>query len=645
MFFGQKCILFFIIFALILSDLRGQKTSEFRSESKKAARSRDSIVIKTPLDSVFKARFDAPTAKDTAFGKKAKKVVPKTFYNFLFRDIYNSTDSGQVSQIEQNPHKPFEGRWIRQVHVHSLDVFGHSVYDTAAVPNNWLDRIGNQFHRSTRERVIMRNFLFFEEGDLIDPEKIKDNERYLRQQGIFHDVRIVIVPYMNAKDAVDVHVYTQDIWSLIPDGSASALDNFTIGLEQKNFRGMSHAFKNTFSYNGKDERQKMEYAGRYLIPSFGKTFIAGQGIMNVQRDQKQLSFKAYRPFLTPQMKYAGSIEAGYYNTRLFEFTRDSLTGLSVRDYFWSQYGLFDAWIGRSFRIFFGDDKLRERARFVVALRHTRQSFYGRDRTVTDSTNQLFQNTRPTLFSFGYSNRRYQRDVLIYGFGRTEDVPVGDLLSFVYGSDPAELGQRKYIGLKYSRARYIKVGYLYNLTNVGTYLKEGMTEQGVFSTENNYFTPLHALGRRWYARHFLKVKFAWGFNRFQNEYFNISGTDGIQGIYSDELRGTRKLVVGAETVFFSPVNFLGFRVAPFLFTDIGWTAFSGQKLLNITPYQGYGIGFRFRNENLTFNTFQVRLSFYSGIPNIGQPYRASFDGISPLRFRDFDISAPEIVPFK
>jgi hypothetical protein len=491
----------------------------------------------------------------------------------------------------------------------------------------------------------MRNFLFFEEGDIIDPEKIKDNERYLRQQGIFHDARIVIVPYKDAKDAVDVYVYTQDVWSLLPDGSASGLDNFTIGLEQKNFMGMTHSFKNTIAYNGKDPRQRLEFAGRYLIPSFRQTYITGQGILNLQRDQKQVNLKAFRPFLTPQMKYAGSIEIGYNNLRLFEFTRDSVTGRLTRNYFWSKYVLFDAWIGRSFKLFFGNDQLRERARFVVALRHTRQSFYDRDRSVTDSTNQLFQNTRPTLFSFGYSNRRYQRDLLIYGFGRTEDVPVGDMAAFIFGKDPAELGQRKYIGVKFSRARYIKAGYLYSLVNVGTYLKDIKTEQGVFSTENNYFTPLHSLGRGWYARHFINVKFGWGFNRFQNEYFNISGNEGIQGIYSDELRGTRKLVVGVETVLFSPVNFLGFRVAPFVFANVGWTSFDGQKLLTNVPYQGYGLGFRFRNENLTFNTFQVRLSFYSGIPDITQPLRAGFDGIPPLRFRDFDISAPEIVPFR
>ncbi|MFN4145774.1 MAG: hypothetical protein ACK4GN_08125 [Runella sp.] len=600
---------------------------------------------KIPSDSLYKAQLNTPTAKDTAFGQKAKKVVPKTLYNALFRDIYNSKDSSQVSEIEQNPHAPYEGRWIRKIYVHALDVFGYSVYDTLRKPTRWTERAGNHLHRTTRAKVIVRNFLFFEEGDLIDPEKLKDNERYLRQQGIFHDVRIVIVPYPNAKDAVDIHVYTQDLWSLLPDGSASALDNFSIGLEQRNFRGQGHSFKNTIAYNGLDPRQRLEYSSRYFIPSFGKTFISGQADLLILRDQKQAIFKVFRPFLTPQMKYAGAFEASLNNVRLFEFVRNPLTNLSERNYFWAKYSFVDAWIGRSFQLFFGNDQLRDRARLVIALRHTRQYFYNRDRAVTDSTNQLLQNTRPTLLSFGFSNRRYQRDLLIYGFGRTEDVPIGDLVAVIYGSDPAELGKRNYIGVKFSTARYLHKGYLYNLTNIGTYVKRnGGTQQGVLGSETNYFTPLLPLGKKWFARHFLRVQFAWGFNRFQNEFLNIGGSQGI-GINSDELRGTRKLLIGAESVFFSPINFLGFRIAPFLFANVGWATFAPEPFFGRKPYQGYGIGFRIRNENLTFNSFQFRLTYFAGIPGIVQPLRAGFEGIPPLRFRDFDISAPEVITFK
>ena len=604
------------------------------------------LAQRSRLDSLAEARINAPTAKDTAFGLRAKKVIPKKIYDFLFRDIYNSTNQGtQVNAISENPFKPYEGRWIRHVYVVPLDVFGYSVYDSLRGPSNWLDRVGNNLHRVTRERVLKNKFLFFEEGDLIDPEKLKDNERYLRQQGLFHDVRIVVVPYTNAKDAVDIYVTTQDIWSLIPDGSASSLSNFQIGIEQRNFRGLGNTFRNEIAYNGQDPRQKLEYASRYLIPSFDKSFISGLGELVLQRDRKILSIKAFRPFLRPETKYAGSFEVGYNNIRTFDFGIDPITGRTVRNYYWTRYFLFDAWVGRSFKLFFGNDQLRQRARFVIAARHTQQTFFKRERAVTDTSNQLLQNVKPTLFSIGFSNRRYRRDLLIYGFGRTEDVPIGDLFSVIYGNDRAELGRRTYTGVKFSRARYYPVGYFYTLLNAGSYWKNGKSEQGIFSLENNYFSPLVPLGKRWYARQFVNLRFGYGINRFDGEYFNVGGQDGIQGISSDELRGTRKLVLGFESVLFSPINFLGFRVAPFVFGDLGWSSYQQQSFFARAPYQGYGIGFRFRNENLTFDTFQVRFSFYSGIPDIIPPLRMGFDGIPPLRFRDFDISAPEVVPFR
>jgi len=605
-----------------------------------------SLAQRDYLDSLSKERINAPTARDTAFGLKAKKIIPKKIHGFLFRDIYNSNNQGtQVNAIEENPFKPYDGRWIRHVYVVPLNVFGYSLYDSLRGPSNWLDRVSNSLHRITRERVVKNKFLFFEEGDLIDPEKLKDNERYLRQQGIFHDARIVIVPYPNAKDAVDVYVTTQDIWSLIPDGSLSSLSNFRIGIEQRNFRGLGNTFRNEIAYNGQDPRQKFEYASRYLIPSFDKSFISGLGEFILQRDRKILSVRAFRPFLRPQTKYAGSFEVSYNNLRTFDFGVDSLSGRSVRNYYWSRYFLFDAWIGRSFKLFFGNDQLRQRARFIIAARHTQQTFFKRERVVTDTSNQLLQNVKPTLFSIGFSNRLYRRDLLIYGFGRTEDVPLGELFSIIYGNDRAELGRRTYTGIKFSRARYYPIGYFYTLVNAGSYWKNGKSEQGVFGLENNYFSPLVPLGKRWYARQFVNLRFGYGINRFDGEYFNIGGQDGIQGVSSDELRGTRKLIIGIESVLFSPINFLGFRVAPFAFADLGWSSYHQKPFFANVPYQGYGIGFRFRNENLTFDTFQVRFSFYSGIPDISPPFRMGFDGIPPLRFRDFDIAAPDVVPFR
>jgi hypothetical protein len=597
-----------------------------------------SVAQRSPADSAYKAHVNAPTAKDSAFGAKAKKIVPQKIYDFLFHDIYNSTATTQVSEIEENPFKKYQDKVIRKIIIQRLDVFGYSVYDTLRKPNNWLDRTGNKLHTNTREYIIRNNFLFFKEYDYLDSEILKDNERYLRQQGIFHDARMVVVPLPQAPNMVDVYVVVQDVWSLLPDGSVSALDNFAVGIEQRNFMGLGHSFKNLIRYNGKDPRQRFEYRSRYLIPSFGRSFVSGLSEFAIERDIKQLNFKIFRPFLTPKTKIAGSLDVGNFQERKGEFISKKTDSLA---YFWANYMLIDAWAGYAFPLFFGDNKLRERARFVVSARYIYKDFNKLDPTLT-ANNSNYQNVKALLFGVGFSNRRYVRDLLIYGFGRTEDVPVGGSVAVVVGHDNAR-NSRPYASLKLSMARYMGRHYFYGLMNIGGYADSSKIRQGIFNFETSYISPLLAI-KHANVRLLSSLRFTTGINRLANDYFNISGQGGIQGVYSDALRGSRKLVINLEAVWFSNVNVLGFRMAPFAFADVGWVSFSETKFFN-NLYSGYGLGFRFRNENLTFNTFQIRLGYYPNIPSLSSNIRFGFDGVTPLRFRDFDISAPDIQDFR
>jgi hypothetical protein len=152
------------------------------------------------------------------------------------------------------------------------------------------------------------------------------------------------------------------------------------------------------------------------------------------------------------------------------------------------------------------------------------------------------------------------------------------------------------------------------------------------------------------RHFFNTRYTTGIGRFENEYLNLSSgssgliTDGI-GVYSDALRGTQRWIINYENILFSKLNFIGFRVAFITFANLGLITFPERSLLKGPLYQGYGIGFRLRNENLTFNSFQVRLSYYPNIPGITAPFRQAFEGVPALRFRDFDLSAPQIIPYR
>ncbi|GAB3991157.1 hypothetical protein GCM10028807_20580 [Spirosoma daeguense] len=596
----------------------------------------DSILVQR--DSVFYTRLKT---------KMYKHRLTRQLYDAVFRDVYNSrVQTGEVNQLEVNPFKAFEGKVIGTIYIRRLNVFGQTVYDTLRKPANWVERAGNSLHRNTRENIIRRSYLLFKEGDQVDPNVLRDNERLLRNTSIFHDARILVMPRPGSRQFVDVYVITQDVWSLLPNGGFGNFKSFSIGFDQLNFRGLGHQLFAQVAYSGNDPRQKMEYQARYKVPFIGKTFLTAEGDFRYLRDLKQVSARVYRPFLTPDTKYAGSAELSYteINNRL-------LTRADCVYIFPLSYTYTDIWVGRSFRLFYreGNSDEKGRARLIIAARNTGYTYYRRP-DVTADTNQIYQDSRTSLFSVGFSRRKYVRDVLIYGFGRTEDVPVGESIVAIAGIDNAELGRRSYAGINYSQGQYIKhVGYLYGLVSLGSFFRGNKVEQGVFSFESNYFSPL--IKSRWgNMRHFINTRYTTGIGRFDNEYITLGSTgtglitDGI-GVNSDALRGTKRFLLNYENILFSRLSLIGFRVAFITFANFGLASFPDKPMLQGPLYQGYGIGFRLRNENLTFNSFQIRLTYYPNIPGNTIPFRQAFEGVPTLRFRDFDLSAPQIIPYR
>lgn len=646
----RPCLVWLVLCVGCCFNAFGQTDTTSQQKKGQDARKRATDSLATPLstavaDSILMQR-------DSIFYTKLKtgmykRRVTRQLYDAIFRDVYNSrVRTGEVSQIEVNPFIPFEGRIIGTIYIRRLGVFGRSVYDTLRQSGNWLERTGNRLHVNTRENVIRRSYLLFKEGDEVNPNVLRDNERLLRSTSIFHDARILVLPREGSRQFVDVYVITQDVWSLLPTGGAGALNRFSVGFEQRNFRGLGHQLYSQVAYNGTDPRQRAEYRGRYTVPFIGKTFLTAQADVLYLRDLKQGSIRLFRPFLTPDTKYAGSIEINHTRVNERVITRSDCVVVAPLRYNYS-----DAWFGRSFRLFYRqqDSDEKGRSRLIIAIRNTNYEYTGRP-NVTADTNQRYQDSHTTLFSVGFSRRKYTRDVLVYGFGRTEDVPVGESIAGVVGFDNAELGQRLYTGLNFSQGKYIKrVGYLYALVSLGGYTRTKGIEQSVLSFESNYFSPL--LKTRWgNTRHFINTRFTTGIGRFENEYITLGSngsgmnTDGI-GVNSDALRGTSRWLINYENILFSRLSLTGFRVAFITFANIGLVSFPDRPLLRGPLYQGYGIGFRLRNENLTFNSFQIRLSYYPNIPGNRSPFRTGFEGVPSLRFRDFDLSAPFIVPYQ
>ncbi len=610
----------FIIFCLMSQGVFAQTSLSDSLDSGKSAG-----------DSLMYARLKQKMNKSN-FGKK--------IYGAVFRDVYNTNrQQTEIKEIEVNPFEKYDGKVIGKIYIKKLEIFGPSVNDTTRKGNGFEHFVSKSFHYNTREKVIRESFLLFKEGDKLNPQTLKDNERLIRANPIIHDARILVFERPSVPWMVDILVLTQDVWSINPDISGRNFKDFVFGLEDRNFQGRGHSFLNKLTWQADSPFQRLGWRSIYTVPYIGNTFVSGQLKLINERDLAQYSAQLFRPFLTVETRNAGSAELGY--SRVREYKRLIINKIDSAFTYPVSTFYSDVWYGRAFRL----DLTQRNKQLIVALR--RSSFQYRKRPeVSADTNKIYWNRTTWLGSVGYSNRNYKRDVLIYGFGRTEDVPVGNLFALTLGTENTEFGNRGYAGVQFAKGKYLSGdnGYFNILASVGTYVKQRQAQQGIIGFQGFYFSKLSQIFHS-QTRQFINVGFTYGINRDAVDYLNISGREGILGVNSDGLRGDKRLTFGYESVLFSQKSIVGFRVAYFGFVNLGLVSLKGKSLIASKLYQGYGIGLRIRNENLVFNTFQIRLGYYPNIPDITENLRFAFDGSQPLRLRDFDISAPSIIPLR
>src|SRR5690606_29289962 len=103
-----------------------------------------------------------------------------------------------------NPFLKYTGQRINSIEVIGLD-FNQSISDTVVKKENFLTKLGNRIHKNTKDAVI-RNHLFFKEGDLVYPYLLADNEKFLRDQEFIQDARILLLPGSGEDSSVDVVV-------------------------------------------------------------------------------------------------------------------------------------------------------------------------------------------------------------------------------------------------------------------------------------------------------------------------------------------------------------------------------------------------------------------------------------------------------
>jgi len=596
----------------------------------------DSVKTKPLPDTVLK-----PNTSDRILENLKQLSKKKTFWGRVTKSLLRfdkKVTTNYNSPILLNtPTEKHNYKVIRRIDYKTLNSFGYSISDTTRTPRNFLEKAGNSVHIKTH-RGRIRNTLLFKTNGILEPLDLSESERLLRQKEYILDARVLVNEKTTTQDSVDIIVITKDVFSL--SGSVAlnpSLGYGRLGLNDINFLGLGHQFRNMYTFgvdsviNNGNTRRSWMYTGSYTIENIYNTFVSAQVLYRNEANYQQRGLNLYRDFYTANTKYAGAASVNYYMHPIYiKDDADTRRRMNI------EYMRQDYWLGKAHKLKSYNLGFENRARIITAGRIISTNYL-------NSPNQDYQNNTLYIAGIGYSFRKYYRSQYLFGFGRTEDIPAGNLFSLSAGYEAGQFYDRRYFGAKMAFGKYrTNFGYLYVDAQYDTYLRGKRWEQGEFASEILYFTKLLSVGT-WQWRHFIWNRTSIGLNRKYGEnLLSINRQEGIRGFRTSE-RGTKRVVLNYENSLFTPISFLGFRLALVSFADVAWLSQTdkGNPFKHL-PYQGYGLGIRFRNEYMAFNTIQLLLGYY---PQGSAPLR-NFNSTRPYYdFNDFRFTQPLVPDFR
>ncbi|MFN8210988.1 MAG: hypothetical protein U0T33_08490 [Bacteroidales bacterium] len=523
--------------------------------------------------------------------------------------------------------RSFNGIRIRKISVQRLDVFGTSLDNPGYNNPNGIEKYLNGSHINTRENIIRKNLLF-SEGDSITPLKMADNERILRQLQYIDDARILIVPV--SSEEADIVVITKDTYSIGGNYTFRSPTKGSFWLYDKNIFGSGHELKIEVPYST-NTSDSPGIGLSYYLNNIKKSFVNLTFAYYNGLGRRSYSVAASRDLVSSETKYAGGI------TIRQMFTSEDLDTLPVPHPLYYNYQ--DYWIERAFLV----DRASV-SRVITGVRYIDDNIYERPEISPDSYYTL-QKKAILLGSISYSRQKFYKTSMIYGYGRTEDMPYGGLVRFTAGMERNEFKNRAYMAADLSSGWSIpSLGYFQFSAGVGSFLRSGEPEQAVINSRLMFVSNLSILGAS-RLRNFITIGFTGGFVRYYDEYLSVARDNGFTGFRNDSLRARQRLRISLESVLFTPVNYLGFRIAVFGFADLAALAGTKREIDDGSFLSGIGFGVRIRNNNFVFNTFQVRIGFFPDAPDYSRLSHVNASSEQMLRPNTFDPGPPAMIPYR
>ena len=404
--------------------------------------------------------------------------------------------------------------------------------------DNWLFRTANALHINTRESTVGRQMIL-EPGNNLDPQKVRENERILRERNYLIDA--MILPQRICGDRIHLLTVVRDVWTLKPTASASRSggeNSTSAGITQSNLAGTGQKISLGYFHTADRSGRTFSYTHPYVL---GEHTRLGLDLED-NSDGDVQSLNLIRPFFELDTRWEAATRVR--DSRELKTIEEN--GVEVNQYY--QEDRF-----RNLQLGWSPGRQNGTVhRWRIGLTDQQNHYEAVDRPI--STPPQDQRLRYPWVSWTSIEDRFKTLSNITHSHRHEDILLG-------------LYNRIRLGYAHERWRSTENAWIFSLNHEYTaslgdhhLLRVGASANGRYNLDAElpestvyagYARYFHFPDsrNRWFAR----FRYAVGRNFDQNDAFTSGGNDTLRGYPDDVQRGNRQWLFSAERRRFTDIH--------------------------------------------------------------------------------------------
>jgi hypothetical protein len=541
----------------------------------------------------------------------------------------------------------YTGKVIRKIYFRRVKVFGpRDINDTTFSSSMKLINLANRLHYDSREWVI-RQSLFFRQNSILNPYTLADNERYLRSLPFIQDARLNIVNTMFSGDSVDIMVVTKDVFEYGFNLSRLTTSSFAARVYNNDLFGAGQAlqvgvlWRNDYNPNWNTEVRYTKYniSGSFVDGSIGYSTLNNFVRLDTNVYEGSYYVSLSRPLYRTRAQLVGGLSfAKNHSINIYNLSDDL-----YRNY---RYAVSDVWAGYNFRNQFRKDGTqRSQPNLAILVRNYNLHFSRKPLQEAYVNDPYYNNRSFWLGQFVIFRQQFFKTHHFFGYGRTEDIPLGYTIALSGGKENWIGRKRLYAGIEVEKFWPVKNGSLFlTQLGIGNFWQHKTAEDAVIHGGINYYSRLIKL-KKSYLRQFNTIDYIISPNNHFYKPLNINYDNGIWGYQDTRINGYQRLNLRSETVYYSSLKIYGFKFNFFGSYQGSLITANSESIFKSKLYSGLGIGARVRNENLPLNTLKFAVNFYPSPPAGVKPIWFEITTVTDFRFNISSLKAPAFVNFQ